>query len=46
VLSHLMPMLHLGAMAFAAALAVSGFMIAAAVGDIPDYLMIFLKAAL
>ena len=31
-----MPMLHLGAMAFAAALAVSGFMIAAAVGDIPN----------
>ena len=29
-------MLHLGAMAFAAALAVSGFMIAAAVGDIPN----------
>ena len=36
MLPHLMPMLHLGAMAFAAALAVSGFMIAAGVGDIPN----------
>ena len=31
-----MPMLHLGAMAFASALAFSGFMIAAGVGDIPN----------
>ena len=36
MLPHLTPMLHLGAMAFAVALAVSGFMIAAAVGDIPN----------
>ena len=36
VLPHLMPMLHLGAMAFAVALAFSGFMIAAGVGDIPN----------
>lgn len=33
---HLMPMLHLGAIAFAVALAFSGFMIAAGVGDIPN----------
>ena len=31
-----MPMLHLGAMGFAAALAFSGFMIAAGVGDVPN----------
>jgi len=36
MLPHLMPMLHLGAMGFAAALAFSGFMIAAGVGDIPN----------
>lgn len=36
MLPHIMPMLHLGAMAFAAALAFSGFMIAAGVGDIPN----------
>ena len=36
MLPHLIPMLHLGAMAFAAALAFSGFMIAAGVGDIPN----------
>ena len=36
MLPHLMPMLHLGAMAFAATLAFSGFMIAAGVGDIPN----------
>jgi len=36
MLLHLMPMLHLGAMAFAVALAFSGFMIAAGVGDIPN----------
>lgn len=36
MLPHLMPMLHLGAMGFAAALAISGFMVAAGVGDIPN----------
>ena len=36
MLPHLMPMLHLGAIAFAVALAFSGFMIAAGVGDIPN----------
>ena len=36
MLPHLIPMLHLGVMAFAAALAFSGFMIAAGVGDIPN----------
>lgn len=36
MLSQLMSMLHLGAMAFAAALAISGFMIAAGAGDIPN----------
>ena len=36
MLPHLVAMLHLGAMAFAAALAFSGFMIAAGVGDIPN----------
>lgn len=33
---HLLPLLHLGAMAFTASLAISGFMIAAGVGDIPN----------
>lgn len=36
MLLNLIPMLHLGAMGFAAALAISGFMIAAGVGDIPN----------
>ena len=36
MLPHLMPMMHLGAVAFATALAFSGFMIAAGVGDIPN----------
>lgn len=36
MLPHLMPMLHLGAMAFAVGLAMSGFMVAAGVGDIPN----------
>ena len=36
MLPHLTTMLHLGAMAFTAALAFSGFMIAAGVGDIPN----------
>jgi len=36
MLPHLLPMLHLGAMTFAVALAFSGFMIAAGVGDIPN----------
>lgn len=36
MLPQLVPILHLGAMAFAAALAFSGFMIAAGVGDIPN----------
>jgi len=34
--AYLLPFLHLGAMGFAAALAFSGFMIAAGVGDIPN----------
>ena len=36
MLPHLMPMLHLGTMGFAVALAFSGFMIAAGVGDVPN----------
>ena len=36
MLPHFMPMLHLGAMAFAMSLAISGFMVAAGVGDIPN----------
>ncbi len=36
MLPHLLPMLHLGAIAFAVALAFSGFMIAAGVGDVPN----------
>lgn len=36
MLPNFMPMLHLGVMAFATALAFSGFMIAAGVGDIPN----------
>ncbi len=36
MMPNLLPMLHIGAMAFAAALAFSGFMIAAGVGDIPN----------
>jgi len=36
MLLHLLPMLHLGAMAFAVSLAFSGFMIASGIGDIPN----------
>ena len=36
MLPYLMPMLHLGTMAFAASLAISGFMVIAGVGDIPN----------
>ncbi|MEP3891016.1 MAG: hypothetical protein ABJN69_11165 [Hellea sp.] len=36
MLPHLMPILHLGAMAFAVSLAIGGFMNAAGVGDIPN----------
>ena len=36
MLPHLLPMLHLGAIAFAVALAFSGFMIGAGLGDVPN----------
>jgi len=36
MVSSLMPLLHLGAMAFAVSLAFSGFMVGAGVGDIPN----------
>lgn len=36
MLPYLMPILHLGAMAFAISLAISGFMVAAGIGDIPN----------